>query len=174
MKQKIIKLLFVLLFSVFMLAGASADMLEDVFDGSKQNQNVANLGNTPDAVGNSLFRGGTTINPTGSRGCFINGQWDNDELDSEEQCESAGGQWGRTATVPPMIVEIGNFLLRIIAVLGITMVLFGGVMLLASMGDESKMKKARNMLFYIALGIILSLSSYALIQLIQSFTVGTL
>ncbi len=69
---------------------------------------------------------------------------------------------------------IAEFMLTVAAVLWVTMVLFGWIMFILSFGDESKMAKAKKMLIYIALWLVLALSSYAIIQIIQSVSVWTL
>ncbi|MBS8121635.1 hypothetical protein VAMP_12n14 [Candidatus Vampirococcus lugosii] len=73
-----------------------------------------------------------------------------------------------------LLSGVADFLLVVSAVLGVTAVLFVGIMFVLSAGDDSKMIKARKMLFYIGGGIIMALSSYAIVQIIQSISVSTL
>ncbi len=70
--------------------------------------------------------------------------------------------------------SVADFMLIVAAVLWVTMVLWGGIMLILALWDESKMQKSKKMLAYIVLGIIIALSSYGIIQIIQSITVWTL
>lgn len=70
--------------------------------------------------------------------------------------------------------NIANFLLVLSSVLWVTMILYWWIMFILSMWDEWKMKKARNMLFYIWLWLILALSSFWIVKLIQSISVSSL
>lgn len=136
---------FSFLFCVFSF-GSSAfalDFLEQSFQQSKQYDTVVDVGNTKNAVGNEIVRWGMTINIGG--GPLI-GQQD------------------------PLLVRIIKWMLRIMAILGVSMGIFVGIQYILAQGDEKKEKDARDNLIKIAVGIILALSAIALVNLVQSIT----
>ncbi len=76
-------------------------------------------------------------------------------------------------TIEGILSNVASFMLTATAVIAVPAVLIWGVMFILSLGDESKMKNAKTMLFYIWLGIFIALASYAIIQLVIS-AVGTM
>lgn len=61
-------------------------------------------------------------------------------------------------------------MLRIMAILGVTMGIYIGIQYVLAQGDDKKEKDARDQLIKIAVGIILALSAIAIVNLIQSLT----
>lgn len=78
--------------------------------------------------------------------------------------------WGSEST----LINISKFLLKVAAVVGVSMFLFGWVLFVLSFGDQWKMKKARTNLIYSWVWLALALSSVVLINMVQSITVWTL
>lgn len=70
----------------------------------------------------------------------------------------------------PLLVRIIKWMLRIMAILGVSMGIFVGIQYILAQGDEKKEKDARDNLIKIAVGIILALSAIALVNLVQSIT----
>jgi len=156
------------------------DLLETAFQDAIANENIIMLGNNKNAVGNEVFREGQDIQKTDTslrikKTCFK----DNVEykVANEAQCTTIG--WIRKRfdlkTRPPLMVRIAKFLLRITVALAITMVLYNAVMYVAeSMKGSDKVTKATNNLLYVGGGLILALSSVAIINLISSISISSL
>lgn len=157
----------------------AADLLERAFRQSKQYDQVINLGNNKNAVGNELFQAGTNIwwvNQNLGQGCFINWVLNPDLW--EQQCEAAGGDFNvpvlDISTQDPLYVRITKFILRLTIILAITMVIFNGVKYVASAGDDGKAEEARKALINIGIWILIAMFSLTIVYLISSITSGTL
>lgn len=77
-------------------------------------------------------------------------------------------------TQAPLIVRITKFLLRLTIVLAITMVLYNGIFWVIESAKWGDVKDAKNNIIYIFGGILLALSSVALINLVSSITLSSL
>lgn len=67
-----------------------------------------------------------------------------------------------------------NFLLRLVASIWVAMIIYAGIQFVLSLWDAGKMKKARSNISLVVAGIILALSSFLIIVLINSITKSTL
>ena len=89
-----------------------------------------------------------------------------------------GGTIGKlditTQQQAPLLVRITKFLLRMTIVLSITMILYNGVLWIVESSSGNDVKDAKNNLIYIFVGILLALSSVALINLISSLGISSL
>lgn len=144
LQSKAIGFLFVIITALTFTSSAFAlDLLEQSFQQSKQYDTVVDMGNTKNAVGNELIRGGTSVN--------------------------LGG--GQTLTPQdPLLVRIIKWLLRIMAIIGVSMGIYVGITYILAQGDQSKEKKAIDNLVKIAVGIVIALGAIAIINLVQSLT----
>ncbi len=126
----------------------NSDFLEQVFSPSKSQQQVINIGNDKQAVGNEVFRPSLTI------------QWWSDGV--------------QTITREPLLVRLTKFILRLTIVLSVTMVIYSGIRYMTSVWSEESAQKTRQNLLYIVLWILLAMMSYGIIILLQSITFSTL
>ena len=127
----------------------AADLLEQSFQQARQNEYVPNLGNTKNAVGNEIFRGGTDVTVDFSEGI---------DVSSRE----------------PLLVRWTKYLLRLTIVISVTMIIYNGIQFIVAAGDEGKISDGRDKLIDVAIGIVLALSSVGLIYLVQSLTKSTI
>lgn len=188
-KKTSTKLLNILLASFFLIAifmfslvslnstTHADDLLETAFQESIANENIIMLWNGKDAVGNDVFREGQDIqtNARLKKTCFINNK--EFDVETEEQCTTMWWERKRVdlVTRPPLMVRIAKFLLRITVALAITMVLYNSIMyIVESVKGPDKVTKATNNLLYVAWGLILALSSVAIINLISSISISSL
>ncbi len=153
------------------------DLLETAFQESIANENIIMLWNNKNAVGNDVFREWQDIQTSNrlKKTCFK----DNKEYNvpDENSCNAIGGERKRVdlKTRPPLMVRIAKFLLRITVALAITMVLYNSVMyIVESVKGPDKVTKATNNLLYVAGGLVLALSSVAIINLISSISISSL
>lgn len=172
---------------------AAPDIMEVMFGPAKAHEWIVDLGADKEAVGNEVFKSSTQVWLTENlwAWCFVNNQ-SISQKDIQTQiintkytwsekdfCEKI--LWGNnnksvisTSTQAPLIVRITKFLLRLTIVLSVTMVLYNGVLWIVESSKGSEVKDAKNNLIYIFVGILLSLSSVALINLISSLGISSL
>lgn len=89
-------------------------------------------------------------------------------------CEGSGGTWsGGTCsqgsrTLPGTIKTIGNILVFITGAVSVVMVILGGIRYATSNGDQSQITGAKNTIMYAIIGVIVSISAYAVINFVLS------
>lgn len=143
-RSKIVGFLFVFwVLSALTSSAFALDLLEQTYQQSKQYDTVVDMGNNKNAVGNELIRGGTQVNI-----------WGGPVLQQQD----------------PLLIRIIKRLLRIMAILGVSMGIYVGVTYVLAQWDNAKEKKAIDNLVKIAVGIIVALSALAIVNLIQSIT----
>jgi len=128
--------------------GGNSDLLEQVFSPSKSQQQIINIWNDKQSVGNEVLRESTTLQI-----------WPNGINAAQRE---------------PLIVRFTKFLLRITIVLSITMTIYTGIRYIIAMGSEEWTKNARQNLLYIILGILLAMMSLAIVTLLESISFSTL
>lgn len=64
----------------------------------------------------------------------------------------------------PILGTIINTLLYIVGAISVVMVIFAGIMYAISSGDSGRVSKAKNMLTYAIVGLIVSLIAFALVN----------
>lgn len=172
---------------------ATPDIMEVMFGPAKAHEWIVDLGATKDSVGKEVFL--SSIQPGFTEnlgiGCFVNNQHiSKNDLETQianlkytgtekDFCEKIlWGEYGKdlleAPTQAPLIVRITKFLLRLTIVLSVTMVLYNGVLWIIESSKWSEVKDAKNNLIYIFVGILLSLSSVALINLVSSLGISSL
>lgn len=174
-------------------AFAVRDIMDVMFEPAKWYEKIIDLWDTKNAVWNEVFKESTQIwfNDNFGQWCFVNWQlipaktledeiekswykWDNNSF-----CEDV--LWGDMDTSvldsekqAPLIVRITKFLLRLTIVLAITMVLYNGILWIVESAKWGDVKDAKDNIIYIVWGILLALSSVALVNLISSITLSSL
>ncbi|MFA7298596.1 MAG: hypothetical protein WC010_03035 [Candidatus Absconditabacterales bacterium] len=166
------------------------DLLEKAFAPAFSNETIIDLGKGKNAVGNEILREGVNVQDNFGQGCFVNNEHiSNGDLGSQknalgqsalgdrEFCEQIlGGDYNTTVmqTEAPLIVRIAKFLLRITMVLSITMVIFNGIMWIIESAKGAEVKDAKKNITLIIVGILISLMSLSIINIISSLTVSSL
>ena len=130
-------------------SSANTDLLEKAFQPSKTQQQIVNLGNNKNAVGNEVFVWWVELDIGRGNG--------NDSLVN-------------TSAKLPLVVRIIRALLRLTLVISVTMVIFNGILYILAAGNEWQTQKARTNIIYVGAGILVALFSLTFILLIQSFT----
>lgn len=80
---------------------------------------------------------------------------------------------GNTTTFAGLISNIFTYLLNILASLAVLMIVYGGIVLLTSAGNESKIGNAKKILFYAVVGLGVALLGTGLIELIKYIVTGS-
>lgn len=185
--------MFVLFFINVSNTFAARDIMDIIFQPAKSYDKIIDLGSTKNAVWNEVFREWLQVwaNENFGRWCFVN---DNliPSATLKDQIKEADFRWDERAfceqvlgwdynisvlwsqTQAPLIVRITKFLLRLTIVLSITMVLYNWVFWIIESAKWWDVKIAKDNLIYIFVGILLALSSLALVNLISSITLSSL
>ncbi|MBU1019013.1 MAG: hypothetical protein ABII07_00950 [Patescibacteria group bacterium] len=66
------------------------------------------------------------------------------------------------------LLMIINFLSQIIGTVAIGLIIIGGLFLLASEGDDSRVQKGKTIIVQAIIGLIIALASYIIVTLVQS------
>jgi len=170
----------------------AADLLEKAFAPAMKNESIINLWATKNAVGNEILREGVWVDVEIGAWCDINGQkitkkditiqktdaW----FAGDETAFCRGVLWGNwvaaisgsATTEAPLIVRIAKFLLRITMVLSVTMVIFNALMWIIESSKGAEVKDAKKNIVLIVVGMLISLMSLGIINLISSLTVSSL
>jgi len=81
------------------------------------------------------------------------------------------GGWANETETFGIIGSVIETWIQYVAVLAVLAIMFGWVMYLVSSGDEEKTKKAKNIIIWALVGVIISMSAYGLISIINNFRV---
>lgn len=184
---------FTLLFINVSSTFAVRDIMDVMFQPAKWYEKIIDLWSTKNAVGNEVFKESTQLgfNENMGDGCFVNWQLVSSN-DLQQQIEDSKYQWSdrsfcqdvlgwdmdisefSSETQAPLIVRITKFLLRITVVLSITMVLYNGILWIIESAKWGDVKDAKDNIIYVVGGILLALSSVALINLVSSISLSSL
>ena len=66
-----------------------------------------------------------------------------------------------------------NFALSFVAILAVIAVIYAGVLYITSMGDDGNKDKAKNIIVYVAAGVLLIFGSYAIVNAFLSANSGS-
>lgn len=161
---------------IFLLNSAFwQDLMEQAFMPAMSYDTVIKIGNTKNAVWNTVLRESMTVEVWESvfkKACFINNQIQNGV--TENKCTEMW--WERKNDIinvtakAPLIVRITKFLLRMTIVLSITMIIFNAVkyMIEVLWWKDWKSAESKKNLVFVAGWIILALMSVSIINLIIS------
>lgn len=174
--------LFFCIFSIVSLASVFAgDILTEAFRWSIQREQVINVGETKEAVWNTIFVWWQEVNV---EVWLKDGVCVKDDKvievagdDFEAKKTNCVALWWTHSKInltankkSPWIVRAVQILLRFLIIVSITMVIFNGIRYILAAGNADQAWTARKNLLSLGVWIILALSSISLIYLIQSFT----
>lgn len=71
-------------------------------------------------------------------------------------------------TVPGIIVRLINILLMISGTVAVGFIIFGGLMMVTSAGNESRVTKGKQTVIYAVAGLVVSILSFSIVAIIQS------
>ncbi|QQS22854.1 hypothetical protein IPM19_04495 [bacterium] len=70
--------------------------------------------------------------------------------------------------VSDLVAKLINWLLMIIAMVSTIVIIYAGVMLIFNQGNESRIKSAKATLTWAVIGLVVAVSAFALVNIIQS------
>lgn len=83
----------------------------------------------------------------------------------------AGLPFEASASATSPIGKLGKELVKYTGILAVVALSWGGVSFITSFGDEQKVKKAKNIVMYSLIGVVLSIAAYTIIDIVNSITV---
>ena len=92
---------------------------------------------------------------------------DSDNIDNVASVTTFGGSFREA------LRTIVNFALFFLGIVATIMVIFGGFLYVTSAGDEGKAEKGKNIIMYAAIGILIILVSFALVNTLLQAGTGT-
>lgn len=92
--------------------------------------------------------------------------WCNDD---SKQSPSDADVWGEHWNMLEFIINIIHSMLQYVTVIAVIALMISGIMYLLSGGEEEKVKKAKNWIIWSLVGVIVSMSSWFLVSLINDF-----
>jgi Type IV secretion system pilin len=75
--------------------------------------------------------------------------------------------WGKSVK-DPIVVRLIKWLLEIVVILWVPLLIFGGIKYITAAGDEWAQKTARTRMINVVIGIVLALSSLAIVTFVSS------
>lgn len=90
-------------------------------------------------------------------------------LDSIKAGPAVGAGLSTATNASDILVNVINWLLALVALLAMLALVWGGIMYIISLGDESRVGTAKKIILYAIIGIIIVLLSYVIISTVQSF-----
>ena len=88
------------------------------------------------------------------------------------EVREAAGCSGNTDDFPHVIIGIINAVLGIIGLVAVIVIIYAGVQYMTSIGDVQKVKKAKDTLLYAAIGLIICVLSFAIVNFVVAKFLG--
>jgi len=90
----------------------------------------------------------------------------------KEVAKDGSGIAGRDTSIIFIIQDIALYMLALVSVIALIAIIWGGVMYILSVGDESRAEKAKRIILYAIIGIIIALSAFTIIALVREAITG--
>ncbi|MFA6306128.1 MAG: hypothetical protein WC651_05440 [Candidatus Gracilibacteria bacterium] len=104
---------------------------------------------------------------------FIPGALANGFISGQDNPAIIGGATGGTGDLRELALRIVNYFLGFLGLLAVLMVIYGGVLYITAAGNEENAKKGKTIIMYAAVGIIIVLLSFAIINTILGAATST-
>ena len=79
---------------------------------------------------------------------------------------AAAGCDNKDNDVPKRVADIINIFIAVMGVIAVIMIIYGGISLVLSLGNAEKVRKAKNIIIYSAIGLLVVLISFAIINFV--------
>lgn len=73
-----------------------------------------------------------------------------------------------TKTAVPIALNIINVVLSFVGVIAVGVIVYGGVLYITSMGDASKITKAKNCILYGVVGLVVAIMAFAIVAFVNT------
>jgi hypothetical protein len=81
---------------------------------------------------------------------------------------TAGGDQDLTPPIIAFILDIINFITRIIGSIAMILIIVGGLMMIVSQGDENLLQKGKGVVTAAVIGLVITMFSFIIIKFFQS------
>ncbi len=89
-----------------------------------------------------------------------------DDLTDDALKEQAGCTIDKNDTADKYAKKIIQTVLSVLGVVAVVMIIIGGIMYIISTGDAAKVHRAKNIILYSIIGLVVSLLAYAIVGLV--------
>ncbi|OGJ42129.1 hypothetical protein A3B60_00645 [Candidatus Peregrinibacteria bacterium RIFCSPLOWO2_01_FULL_39_12] len=94
-------------------------------------------------------------------------------LNPTDNPEAVSGATGGETTLRGLILTIVNYFLGFLGLLAVIMVIYGGVTYVSSAGNDEAVGKAKKIIMYALIGIVIILLSFVLVRMVLGSGTGT-
>ncbi|MEK7126580.1 MAG: pilin [Patescibacteria group bacterium] len=94
-------------------------------------------------------------------------------LNPTDNPEAVAGATGGETTLRGLILTIVNYFLGFLGLLAVIMVIYGGVTYVYSAGNDEAIGKAKKIIMYALIGIVIILLSFVLVRMVLGSGTGT-
>lgn len=105
-----------------------------------------------------------TFAQTASDATFESGNYLIDQDDNPSVLKGATSRWSDTNDIREVIRKIIDFILVFLGIIATAFVIYGGFLYITSRGDDGKTEEAKKIMTYAAIGIVIILVSFALVN----------
>lgn len=81
--------------------------------------------------------------------------------------EAAGCEMDRNKTIMPVVVALIQVVLAAVGVLAVGVMIYGGITYTISTGDSAKTTKAKNIILYGVIGLVVAMMAYAIVTFVS-------
>lgn len=75
---------------------------------------------------------------------------------------------GDKKTAVPMVLNLINVVLTFVGLIAVGVIVYGGILYATSVGDASKITKAKNCILYGVVGLVVALMSFAIVAFVNT------
>lgn len=83
-------------------------------------------------------------------------------------CPNGTGSNGCIDTIPALIAQITTYITTVIGVIAVLMFLISGIYFIISAGNPEKIKKAKDIAIYAAIGAIIAFAGRGLVEVVKA------
>lgn len=181
------------------LGFAQNDVMDTIFQPSKNLDHIIVIGNSKNSVGNEVFRESKGFDAHVGEGCFWVAHPSEDNCsgnfrkaahgkcyvipatthNDHASCQSFGGEWvsltyAAFSNRAPLLVRITQTLLRLTIALAIPVLIFIGVKLIKGAMDGASVSEAFKQVSHVLIGLVLALSALGIVYFIQIIAMNTI
>lgn len=93
-------------------------------------------------------------------------------IDSSDNISAVAEATGGEGSIKSLVQTLLNFALSFLGFVATVMVIYGGILYVVSAGDEESVGKAKKILMYAVIGIVIILISFALVNTVLGAGLG--
>ena len=90
----------------------------------------------------------------------------NDNIDKSIQAASGCPDAGTTNELPQVVVNIISGVIAVAGIIAVIFIIIGGINYMISTGDAGKVKKARDTVLYAAIGLVICILAFAIVNFV--------